>query len=303
MWFYINGGSKKLCVSLSDSNRNGSIYLETPQAVSLNTWNHTALVKDGDTLRLYLNGVLAGEKSIAGLSTKNCPNDVRIGGNFNGSGSFLHGFKRAMDDFRVFASALDESQVVNEYEKVYDVPTISGDKFYYDKSLDGDLQIDVNYNGYTAESVICGEELINNAVTVTPNGFVFAENWLNNIDGECTVEVTFVKGEDSQVISFNIEAIASALKPDKSELFFLKAEAEELDNVYTVNRYKALQEKIALAEQIIANPDATESDITDALNQLTEAMDDLKYNKGDVNGDGKIDIIDTSLIQTYIIRK
>lgn len=304
MWFYINGGSKKLCVSLSDSNGNGSIYLETPQAVSLNTWNHTALVKDGDTLRLYLNGVLAGEKSIAGLSTKNCPNDVRIGGNFNGSGSFLHGFKGAMDDFRVFASALDESQVVNEYEKVYDVPTISGDKFYYDKSLGGDLQIDVNYNGYTTESVICGEEeLLNNAVTVTPNGFVFAENWLNNIDGECTVEVTFIKGEDSQVISFNIEAIASALKPDKSELFFLKAEAEELDNVYTVNSYKALQEKIALAEQIIANPDATESDITDAVNQLTAAMEGLKYNKGDVNGDGKIDIIDTSLIQTYIIRK
>jgi len=84
MWFYINGGSKKLCVSPSDSNGNGSIYLETPKTVSLNTWNHTALVKDGDTLRLYLNGVLAGEKSIAGLSTKNCPNDVRIGGNFIG---------------------------------------------------------------------------------------------------------------------------------------------------------------------------------------------------------------------------
>lgn len=32
-------------------------------------------------------------------------------------------------------------------------------------------------------------------------------------------------------------------------------------------------------------------------------MEGLKYNKGDVNGDGKIDIIDTSLIQTYIIRK
>lgn len=69
----------------------------------------------------------------------------------------------------------------------------------------------------------------------------------------------------------------------------------------TVIRF--FRKRFALAEQIIANPDATESDITDAVNQLTEAMEGLKYNKGDFNGDGKIDIIDTSLIQTYIIRK
>ena len=74
---------------------------------------------------------------------------------------------------------------------------------------------------------------------------------MDETDGECTVEVTFVKGEDSQVISFNIEAIASALKPDKSELFFLKAEAEELDNVYTVNSYKVFRKRLHLLSRLL----------------------------------------------------
>lgn len=220
------------------------------------------------------------------------------------------------------------------------IKPISNDKFVvtFSKAMDKEsAEKTENYivsDGLKVTSAVFGDDLKSvtltiEGVTSDTNAILYTENIADNTisknicssvstvtvsllsrwykmdetDGECTVEVTFVKGEDSRVISFNLEAIASALKLDKSELFFLKAEAEELDNVYTVNSYKVLQEKIALAEQIIANPDATASDITDAVNQLTEAMEGLKYNKGDFNGDGKIDIIDTSLIQTYIIRK
>ena len=62
-------------------------YLAASTAdITLNQWNHIAFVRDGNTLRIYINGVQDGTASVTGVSVNDSTNQVAIGrlGEFNG---------------------------------------------------------------------------------------------------------------------------------------------------------------------------------------------------------------------------
>ena len=48
-------------------------------ALSFNTWHHVAKVRDGNTLRLYLDGVQVASKAVGGHQTFGVANDLKIG--------------------------------------------------------------------------------------------------------------------------------------------------------------------------------------------------------------------------------
>ena len=75
-------------------------------AVPLNTWTHLASTFDGSTLRLYVNGALAGSKAISG-SVAATTNPLRIGGNTIW-GEFFTG---QIDEVRLYNRALSAGEI------------------------------------------------------------------------------------------------------------------------------------------------------------------------------------------------
>jgi len=74
--------------------------------VPLNTWTHLASTFDGSTLRLYVNGALAGSKAISG-SVAATTNPLRIGGNTIW-GEFFTG---QIDEVRLYNRALSAGEI------------------------------------------------------------------------------------------------------------------------------------------------------------------------------------------------
>jgi hypothetical protein len=79
-------------------------------AIPLNTWTHLATTYDGTSLRVYVNGVLAG--TTAGSGSINVANGaLRIGGNNSaplGQGEF---YKGLIDEVRIYNRALSASEI------------------------------------------------------------------------------------------------------------------------------------------------------------------------------------------------
>jgi hypothetical protein len=71
--------------------------LSSAGAVPLNTWTHIALSSTGTTVRLFVNGVLAGSSAISLIST--LPDTFYIG--VHRSGNALRYFNGYIDDFRL----------------------------------------------------------------------------------------------------------------------------------------------------------------------------------------------------------
>ena len=79
-----------------------------PSAVTslpLNTWSHLATTYDGTTLRLYVNGALAGSSTIAG-SIPASTGPLRLGGN----AIWGEWFSGEIDDVRVYNRALSATE-------------------------------------------------------------------------------------------------------------------------------------------------------------------------------------------------
>jgi chitodextrinase len=76
-------------------------------AVPLNTWTHLATTYDGATMRIFVNGVLAGSRAQTGAVTVG--NGVlRIGGNSVYSNEYFQGL---LDEVRVYDRALAASEI------------------------------------------------------------------------------------------------------------------------------------------------------------------------------------------------
>ena len=71
------------------------------------TWIHLSVSFDGQTLRLYVDGVLETELAAPGLSIGTNANDLSIGAEDDGGG-WLHG---AVDDVHVYARALSREDI------------------------------------------------------------------------------------------------------------------------------------------------------------------------------------------------
>ena len=73
-------------------NFSGDWLQVTVPAVSLNTWNHIAVVRDGSSFYMYTNGV-RGTVFTSGVAVTSTANsDVTIGARYNGTSNYYTGY-------------------------------------------------------------------------------------------------------------------------------------------------------------------------------------------------------------------
>ena len=108
IWFHIRNDSRLW----ASSNQCGDLN-SGDKTIPVGEWVHVAAVRRSDGNDLYLNG----EK----VASNNVPDDMsgynsklRIGGNYNTSNSLLHKFKGAIDEFKIYTSALSVSPTIRE---------------------------------------------------------------------------------------------------------------------------------------------------------------------------------------------
>ena len=93
---------------VSDSND----LLTTTTPVPDNTWHHVTATRSGSDCKVYVNGVLAGTKTISGYPSAPDLKDLLIGGLWNGS-TTLNLSTGYMDDIRVFTRALTQAEITH----------------------------------------------------------------------------------------------------------------------------------------------------------------------------------------------
>jgi hypothetical protein len=104
LYAYASSASGRPTTSVRRSGTNVSV--SGSAAIALNVWTHLAATYDGTTLRLYVNGALAGSTPLTGpLDTTTGP--LRIGGNAIRS----EWFNGLIDEVRVYNRALTQGEI------------------------------------------------------------------------------------------------------------------------------------------------------------------------------------------------
>ena len=86
--------------------------LTTASAVPNNTWHHVTATREGSDCKVYVNGVLAGTKTISGYPSSPDLKDLLIGGLWNSTNplSLSTGY---MDDIRIYDRSLTQAEVTH----------------------------------------------------------------------------------------------------------------------------------------------------------------------------------------------
>lgn len=86
------------------------VNITTPNAPP-GVWHHTAVVRSGNTLSLYLNGTLVGSDNTFTLAI-NQANPLKFGGHMDTSANYApRWFDGGLDDLAVFTAALDPAEI------------------------------------------------------------------------------------------------------------------------------------------------------------------------------------------------
>jgi len=112
-------------------------------------WLHVAGVRDGNELRLYLDGQLAGTAPLSGIADFGSLQTFAVGGGKQGAGSFERAFDGYIDEVRLTMQALTQDHLLNAAQLV------SMDADFNDDSLvDGhDFMIwQRNFNDYSGSA-------------------------------------------------------------------------------------------------------------------------------------------------------
>jgi hypothetical protein len=98
---YLDGGGLKAALS------NGVADLQTAQSIQINKWYHAALVRSGDVVSIYVDGVLSA--TISGMAARNVASTGPVNlGRQVGGGSQLNG---ELDEVRIWNVARTENQI------------------------------------------------------------------------------------------------------------------------------------------------------------------------------------------------
>ncbi|WYM00653.1 MAG: Calx-beta domain-containing protein [Gloeotrichia echinulata CP02] len=152
-------------------------------ALTPNTWQHLAFVKDVNSVSVYIDGVLVNSASYSGSINYDGSQFLRLanwgvgGRNWNGS----------MDEVRIWNTARTASEIVNNFNQSV-APNSTGLVAYYQfNERTGSISADATINGRTAS-------LINNPVWVAENpvGILYFSqaNFSVNEDGTPVTTVT-----------------------------------------------------------------------------------------------------------------
>lgn len=87
---------------------------------------------------------------------------------------------------------------------------------------------------------------------------------------------------------------------NKDALSALVEEMNSLENVYSVNSYRAFAAALGNAADVLKDDNADQKTVDEAFAALKSAYENLKYKSGDVNHDGVITVFDSTSIQKYL---
>ena len=108
-WFVLSHTNGKIGMEMADAGL-GYVYFETAGTpVTLNVWNHIALVRSGLEFRIYVNGILSGsytDVALRNFFTGN--NSIRLSGWADVGVAYFSGM---MDETRLWNVARTECQI------------------------------------------------------------------------------------------------------------------------------------------------------------------------------------------------
>lgn len=97
--------------------------MDSGTPLALDTWTHVVMVHDGTNDKIFLNGVLANTKSVAGALDKT-KYPLGIGYDPIDNGSFFDG---AIDDVQIYNEALSDAEIADLYDAQSPAPVIASD--------------------------------------------------------------------------------------------------------------------------------------------------------------------------------
>ncbi|MFY0598497.1 MAG: hypothetical protein JXR03_02420 [Cyclobacteriaceae bacterium] len=116
MWVY-NGGTVEICIEPDNCAPNlCQRCLDAEDKLELDTWTHITGVYDGNTLKIYFNGVLNAESTPINAGISQTQFEVFIGTDIYGGAQFLTG---KLDEVKIFNRALTDSEVQENFNLQY----------------------------------------------------------------------------------------------------------------------------------------------------------------------------------------
>jgi hypothetical protein len=201
----------------------GTFYsVSSPETLSINTWYHVVGVRDGGTLKIYVNGVLKGTNSPTGFATRAITSTIqslfigRIGAGSNAN--------QDSGRAQIYNKALSDSEILSLYNvQKTDFIITSGLQFYIDASLpssytSGTGVNDISGNGRVASLNGIGFTASNSgAFTFTGNTSAYiSTNYTQNVPAGSSFTVgVWVNGQsyspsNSSVVASNYNGTPTA---------------------------------------------------------------------------------------------
>jgi hypothetical protein len=102
-------------------------FAQSPTSIPVNSWSHIAGTLDGNTLSIYVNGVLMKSKTVSGTIWPSA-NSIKIGGSLAGSDEYMDG---VIDELRIWSQSRTQAEIQGSmYSEL--TGTESGLLAYYD---------------------------------------------------------------------------------------------------------------------------------------------------------------------------
>ena len=263
----IRNSGYNIDVKTNDGSNGGSLFdFNNVSYVPVNTWTQITVTCDGNTIRVYNNGVLHNVTgSASGLDLAGNTKDLLVGAGWNSSGTGLQGdhiFNGAMDEVYLYDVALTEEEIQ-------------------------ELQTPQTPEEPEEVSKATLEYFLNSAKAHVENGDV--DNCVESVQKlfeEAIAEGEAVMADENATRDEVMNATLKLVKAihaldmkaaDKTDLEM----AVELGGMIDLSKYveagqKEFTDALAAAKEVLADGDALQGDVDTAWDALVTAMENLR---------------------------
>ena len=263
----IRNSGYNIDVKTNDGSNGGSLFdFDNVSYVPVNTWTQITVTCDGNTIRVYNNGVLHSVTgSASGLDLAGNTKDLLVGAGWNSSGTGLQGdhiFNGAMDEVYLYDVALTEAEIQ-------------------------ELQTPQTPQEPEEVSKTTLEYFLNRAKAHVENGD--ADNCVESVRKlfeEAIAEGEAVMADENATRDEVMDAAMKLMKAihaldlktaDKTDLEM----AVELAGMIDLSKYveagqKEFTDALAAAREVLADGDALQGDVDAAWDALVTAMENLR---------------------------
>ena len=205
-WHNATGKSFALAIQQSSakayfvirSSGGGNIFTYTQSALDFDTWYHLTAMKDGNKIKIYLDGVLQEERTISN-AINSSSTGVGIGSSYTGTSGFFHGF---IDEVQIWERAIS----LDKINEIILGPSLSNSQedmiCYLRMERNSGLELyDLSGNDHygTASDV---SQWSSNAIQFLPSVLLSTSKTITN-DQEVQVQVSF----STEVTGFSTDDI------------------------------------------------------------------------------------------------